>query len=113
MSEKILEADIVKDIENLNEKFKNLELINKYFYEQIEHKGIEISKSTLINIFPDGSNTYSGKIIDQNDTLYFFDLDMDNKDYSIWNKIEGKELEKNHQLTRVIAAFKIHHSELT
>lgn len=41
----------------------------------------------LISIFPDGSNTYCGKIIRQDGRVIEFDIDFDDSDYSIWTDI--------------------------
>jgi len=44
--------------------------------------GFICEKSVLVSLFPDGGNTYCGKLINQHGILYEFDIDLDDFKYS-------------------------------
>lgn len=85
-----------KDLFLLNSKFKNRQLsLSEDFYNQLESCGFDINNSFLVEIVPDGGNTYFGTIINQLLEVFTFDIDMDFKTHSkIKKKLKQNQLDK-------------------
>ncbi|OHX38163.1 hypothetical protein BJL95_23435 [Methylomonas sp. LWB] len=73
-----------KEIVDVNAKFHQKILLESEFYRQLMQAGCVFNQCILISIFPDGSNTYCGKVIRQDGRVIDFDIDFDAADYSIW-----------------------------
>lgn len=76
-----------KEVVDVNTKFHQKTLLDSEFYRQLMQAGFIYSECILISIFPDGSNTYCGKIIRQDGRVIEFDIDIDASDYSRWADI--------------------------
>jgi hypothetical protein len=76
-----------EELVELNEKFYRKLLVNEEFYKQLMQNGFAYHQCLLISIFPDGSNTYCGKIIRQDGNVIEFDIDLDSAEYSSWEDV--------------------------
>lgn len=83
----VREKKIRDELIDLNDKFRSLELFPLEFYRQISHKNVDVASSVLVDVLPDSSNTYIGRLIDQEDNIWSFDIDLDNASYSEWDDI--------------------------
>ena len=80
---------ITDELLKLNKKFHSKSLLTESFYVQLEQAGFMYKKCILINLFPDSSNTYCGKIIRQDGQVFEFDIDLDSHEY--FSLKSGKE----------------------
>jgi transposase len=71
-------------IRELNERFRSGHLIGKSFYAQLGLHGCDPSRSVLVTVVPEGSNTFSGQIIKQDGSVVTFDIDLDSPELSRW-----------------------------
>ena len=62
-------------LNELNSKFHSKQHIAPGIYQQLMKSGFLHQKSFLVAVFPDGSNTYCGKIIKENGLVFNFDID--------------------------------------
>ena len=79
-----------KEIAELNEKFHSKALLNNEFYEQLIKMGFNYKDCLLVSIFPDGDNTYCGKLINQDGKLIKFDVDLDDFQHSAWTDVSSE-----------------------
>lgn len=49
--------------------------------------GIQLNKSVVYELIPEGNNSYTGKVIRQDGQVFQFDLDLDDKEYTVLDKI--------------------------
>ncbi len=70
------------------------------FYDQLRDKDFEYLKCVLVNVFPDDFNSYCGRIIRQDGRIFKFDLEMDEKESSLWDDVTDKFLETYRQLRK-------------
>ncbi len=83
-----MEIGTLKDeLIKLNKLFHSRSLLSSNFYSQLMQKGFVYQNCILISIFPDGSNTYCGVIINQEGCVFDVDVDLDFPDYSVWRDI--------------------------
>ena len=78
------------------------------FYRQISHKNINVASSILIDVMPDSCNTYVGRLIDQNGSIWSFDVDLDDCSFSEWDDITdelNQLLKKNKNSKKYILEF--------
>lgn len=89
-------------IVDLNDRFRNRELLPGEFYEQFETKGFNLPGCVLVSIFPDGDDTYCGRVIRQDGDVFKFDVDLAASCYSSWTNItvEFKTLYEKRRLTK-------------
>ena len=107
-----------KEVIDINTKFHQKTLLESEFYRQLMQAGFVYSQCILISIFPDGGNTYCGKIIRQDGRVIEFDIDFDASGYSIWTDItdtfhEVYEKNKNSKpwMKEVVAYDLFHESQ--
>lgn len=85
----------------LNRKFNERLLLTDEFYKQLMQAGFAYNQCILVSIFPDGSNTYCGKIIKQDGGVIDFDIDLDDLKFSSFENITKSFMqlyEKNHNV---------------
>ncbi|MGC3875394.1 hypothetical protein ACPF7Z_19315 [Halomonas sp. GXIMD04776] len=83
-------VDSVKEeLIELNEKLHKKLLVNENFYKQLMQKGFAYHQCLLVSLFPDSSNTYCGKLIRQDGSVFEFDIDLDSAEYSSWEDVTG------------------------
>jgi hypothetical protein len=85
-------------LEKLNKDFYELKIIGNSFYGQLSDNNVDVWKSVLVCIAPDGDNTFIGTLIRQDGKVFEFDLDIEDPVYSNWTEISEQffeVLEKN------------------
>lgn len=102
------------DLIELNKKFYEKSLLPEAFYKQLMQAGFAYSQCVVISIFPDGSNTYCGKLISQEDSVIEFDVDLDSCEYSSWEDVTDtfrktyKENEKSKPWATEVVAYDLY-----
>lgn len=76
-----------EELVELNNKFHRKTLLNDVFYKQLMQAGFAYRKCLLISIFPDGANTFCGKMIRQDGRVVEFDIDLDADKFSSWEDV--------------------------
>ncbi len=89
------QTELYKDLLELNKKFHEKNIMNESFYNELNRFDINYKKSILIEMFPDGNNTYVGSLINQNRELIKFDLDLSDYKFSYLAKHEMSKNLKN------------------
>lgn len=75
---------VEQELRELNSRFHDGRLLPSQFEKQLLSAGIDQLKSVVVEVFPDGSNTYVGVLIAQNNIVFEFDIDLDDVAGSIW-----------------------------
>ncbi len=70
---------------DLNQRFRDGELLDKRFYAQLSERGCVVNECVLVNLVPDGDETYFGTIIRQDGRVFDFDLALANSSGSEWD----------------------------
>lgn len=83
-----------REIRDLNSSFRAGKLLPQGFEKQLHAAGIDQSRSVLVEVFPDGCNTYVGVLITQNKVVFEFDIDLDDASSSIWVDITDGFMKK-------------------
>ena len=102
-----------EEVNLLNKQYHARHLASTEFYSQLESHGVLINASVLVSLVPDGSNTYFGMIITQDQTIFSFDIDLDNSKYSTWEDvtdqfhIELRNKTRNKPWAVEVVAYKI------
>lgn len=78
------------ELEKMNETFRARKILPEAFYSQIEQRGFQIDSAILVNLVPEGSNTYSGQILSADARLFYFDIDLDSPQMAVWEELETK-----------------------
>ena len=73
-----------------NKSYWDESLMPVSFYNALREFGIEIGKSVMVNLIPDGDNTYVGGIIRQDGSLFEFDLDLVEPENNTWEEVPNK-----------------------
>lgn len=79
--------DDIEALVKLNEYFHSHKMLPSSFYQQLMQTGFQFAKSVMIELVPDGSNTYFGKIIRQDGRVFEFDVDLDSSECSTLDDI--------------------------
>lgn len=83
-----------QELRELNSRFHDGSLLPSEFDKQLRIAGVDQLKSVLVEVFPDGCNTYVGVLITQNKTVFEFDIDLDDVNSSAWLDITDEFMKK-------------------
>ena len=83
-----------QELRELNSRFHDGKLLPSEFEKQLRSAGVDQLKSVLVEVFPDGCNTYVGVLITQNKVVFEFDIDLDDAAASVWVDITDEFLGK-------------------
>lgn len=83
-----------QELRELNRRYHAGNLLPSEFEKQMRSAGVDQLKSLLVEVFPDGCNTYVGVLISQNKVVFEFDVDLDDVNASEWVDITDEFMKK-------------------
>lgn len=83
-----------------NQEFHEMRMLPPSFYNQLKDKNFEYLRCVLVNVFPDDFNSYCGRIIRQDGRIFKFDLEMNEKECSIWEDVTDEFLETYNRINK-------------
>ena len=83
-----------------NQEFHEMRMLPPSFYDLLKDKNFEYLRCVLVNVFPDDFNSYCSRIIRQDGRIFKFDLEMNEKEYSIWEDVTGEFLETYNRINK-------------
>jgi hypothetical protein len=87
-----------QELLDLNQKFRNGQLLGRSFYAQLGLHGCDPKRSVLVVLVPEGADTFSGNVIKQDGTVLGFDIDLDAPELSQWEDLTQKFHEETRRL---------------
>jgi hypothetical protein len=81
-----------REILELNEKFSQRKLFGESFNETFERNGVDCKRSVLVKVIPEGSGTYTGRVIQQEGKVLKFDIDLEAADLSEWEDVTKESI---------------------
>lgn len=76
-----------QELSELTGRFRKRAIVGGAFYSLVQQQGVDVEHSVLVELIPEGPNTFSGVLIRQDGAVLEFDLDLDVPAATRWKEI--------------------------